>query len=122
MITYRARVILSDIGSANQTQQIPIHNRAEMEGYSQEVNKTAEYHNSGEGTASNPMIRLMKYQAGDMTKRLSGAVFQLLDAEKNPIRDKNGQDVTFTTDENGMIAVQGHQEELGWTLQEDTRY
>ena len=45
----------------------------------------------GGGEASIYEIKLMKYEAGNMTKRLSGAIFELLDASLNNILDKNGK-------------------------------
>ena len=122
VITYSARVILTDNGNAGDTVRVNFSNVAEMNGYKGEVNKTAERHNSGSGAGSVPVINLMKYEAGDMTHKLEGAVFDLLDSNGNPVIDKNGKPVSFTTDENGMITVRGDQERLGWALAENTRY
>ena len=122
VITYRARVIFTNIGGSGDTINVSFSNYAEMEGYSDQIDNTAERHNSGSGAGSVPIINLMKYEAGNMTKRLAGAKFQLLNGDLQPVLDKNGEEVIFTTDENGMITVRGDQAALGWTILEDTRY
>ena len=122
VITYKARVIFTTIGETGDTVKVEFSNEAEMEGYSDKVNKTAERHNSGGGVGSVPSINLLKYEAGNMTKRLSGAKFALLDSNKNPVVDKNGNEVTFTTGADGMIKVEGDQEADGWSIAEDRRY
>ena len=122
VITYRARVIFKSIGETGETVAVNFSNVAEMNGYRDEINKTAERHNSGQGAGSVPRINLLKYEAGNMTKRLEGAVFALLDENKEPIKDKNGKEVTFTTDGNGLITVEGDQEADGWAITENKRY
>jgi hypothetical protein len=71
----------------------------------------------------------MKYEAGNMAKRLAGAKFQLLDANKKPVKgtmrdgaECDPYDLIFITDENGLLTVEGNQGRDGWTIQEDTRY
>lgn len=118
VITYRARVLFTSSGALVTT----FSNHAEMEGYYDDVDGSAERQNSGSGSGSVPSINLMKYEAGNMTKRLAGAKFQLLFGNKQPVLDKNGNPVIFTTYANGMITVEGDQEEDGWTIIEDTKY
>ena len=118
VITYRARVLFTSSGALVTT----FSNHAEMEGYYDDVDGSAERQNSGSGSGSVPSINLMKYEVGNMTKRLAGAKFQLLFGNKQPVLDKNGNPVIFTTYANGMITVEGDQEEDGWTIIEDTKY
>ena len=78
---------------------------------------------SGEAVVYN--INLIKYEAGNMTKRLAGAVFELfelIDGELKNILDKNGNKVSFTSDSNGVILIEGDQEVDGWSLETNTRY
>ena len=121
VISYKARVIVKDNGQPGDTVNVNFSNVAEMKGYKDGVSATAQRHNSGSGAASVPAIKLMKYEAGDMTHKLEGAKFALLDENKNPVVGKDGP-VTFTTDASGMISVRGDQEQLGWALSENTRY
>ena len=125
VITYRARVLFTDSG----TLVTSFTNSAEMEGYYDIVHGEAERKTSGSGSGTVPSINLMKYEAGNMAKRLAGAKFQLLDANKKPVQGtmRNGvecdpYDLIFITDANGMITVEGNMGQDGWTIQEDTRY
>ena len=129
VITYRARVTFADIGAAGDTKTQVIKNTATIKGYSDDVSKSASRTNSGEGAADIYAINLLKYQAGDMTHTLSGAVFQLLDKDKNPVRytkdcetHKAGDSVTYTTGTDGLIHVEGDQGNYGWALQPDQVY
>ena len=122
VITYKARVTMSELPAVGSTQQIAFSNHAEMKGYSQTINKHAERKNAGEGSGSIASINLKKYEAGDMTHTLAGAKFQLQDANQNPVRDKNGLPVEFVTGNDGMINIRGDMDKLGWALNEDTLY
>lgn len=137
VITYRARVIFTDLGGTGETKKVDFSNHAEMLGYKDDINKSAERYNRGEGTAANYAINLMKYEAGDMTKPLAGAEFALYNSKDgvdkdgkpikvidldNPVKDKNKKPVTFVTGTDGKIQVKGDQKELGWVLEPDTRY
>lgn len=122
VITYTARVIYTDIGDPGDTIDVHFSNQAEMKGYHDDVDKIAYRKNSGSGSGSIPSVKLMKYRAGDMTTRLTGAVFALLDSDKNPVTDKNGKPVTFTTDDEGIITVVGNEARDGWTIEEDQVY
>jgi hypothetical protein len=125
VITYRARVLFTGSGAL----KVSFSNHAEMDAYHDDVDGTAERHSSGGGSGSVPRINLMKYEAGNMTKRLAGAKFQLLNANKQPVKGTkvggvpcDPYDIIFITDENGMITVEGSQGDDGWAIMEDTRY
>ena len=125
VITYRARVLFPSSGALVTS----FKNTVEMLGYRDIVDGHAERETSGGGTGSVPRINLMKYEAGNMAKRLAGAKFQLLDANKKPVQgtkrdgvECDPYDLIFITDENGLLTVEGNQGRDGWTIQEDTRY
>ena len=122
VITYRARVIYTTAPGSHETIRIDFSNTAEMKGFRDKIEKTAEITNSGSGRAPLYSIKLMKYEGGNMSNKLSGAVFALLDSGKNPIKDKEGKDVTFTTDEQGLIEVRGDQRLDGWAILPNTVY
>ena len=122
VITYRARVTFDTIGEPGQTIDRSISNVATMSGYTSDIEKVAKRINEGARHADIYSIKMLKYEGGNMTRRLEGAVFALLDSNKQPIKDKNGEDVTFTTDENGEFEVKGDQDNLGWALGADTLY
>ena len=122
VITYSATVIFDTIGEQGETVDSTFSNVAEMKGYNDKIEKTAYRKNNGGGSGSVLNIHLLKYKKGDMTKTLQGAKFALLDADKNPIQDKDGNNVTFETDENGLITVEGDAHAHGWTLFADTDY
>gem|GEM_PF-1425323 len=129
VITYRARVLFKTIGENGSTIIVGFRNVAQMDGYRDEISGSGERHNSGGGVASVPVINLLKYRAGSMNEPLSGAVFALLDKDKNPVTwgkaygdHKVGDPVQFTTGSDGKIHVRGDQANYGWALDEDTRY
>ena len=121
-ITYRARVVMSSLGDVGETQHINFSNHAEMKCYREDIDKVAERTNNGEGDGSIPSIGLLKYRAGDMTQTLAGARFQLQDASEQPVLDKDGNPVEFTTGADGKIVIKGDMERLGWAVKENTRY
>ena len=135
VITYKARVIYTENGETT----INFSNTAEMKGYKDTINKTATHINNAQGSGNIYYIQLMKYEAGNMTKRLPDAVFALYNSKTstdsdgntidvidldNPVRKDNGEgeQVTFTTDAKGMITVEGDQDKDGWSIAQDTRY
>ena len=122
VITYRARVVFDTIGEMGDTIERRISNTATLKGYHDEIIKNTSRHNSAGGTAEVFSINLLKYEAGDMTHRLAGAQFQLLDQEKQPVTDKNGDPVIYTTEADGLIHVEGDQHEDGWTLYPNHKY
>lgn len=122
VVTYRARVLFDKEPATHQTATIKFSNTAEMKGYHDHTEGDAEKTNSGGGVAPLYRINLMKYEAGNMTHRLQGAVFALCDVNDNPILDKDGNEVQFTTDDDGMIRIYGDQHEDGWALFPETEY
>lgn len=122
VITYRARVTFADLGSVGETKSQVIKNTATLEGYKDDVSKSVSRTNNGEGAADVYSINLLKYQAGDMSHTLAGAQFQLLDKNKKPVKDKDGNAIIYTTGDNGLIHVEGDQKNKGWALQADTKY
>lgn len=91
IITYTARVV-GDEGTLQ-----TVSNTAYMEGYFDTVTSERVVGGSGEGSATNYRIRLFKFAAGHMEKGLNGAKFRLLDQDKNPIVDKNGNPIVYET-------------------------
>ena len=130
VIEYRARVLFAEVAESGQTVKVKFSNYATMEGYHDEVSKEATKHNSGEGVATVPAINLMKYEAGNMTKKLNGATFVLYNARNvggvwvadQPVTKKDGTIVSFTTGDDGKITVKGDKEHLGWAIEEDKVY
>lgn len=122
VITYRARVTMATMPEVGSSQSITFSNRVEMKGYSDEVEKTAERRNAGQGSASIASFNLIMYEAGNMNKRLSGAKFQLQDQDEKPVRDKNGKPVEFVSDDDGMITIKGDLGNLGWVINEGEKY
>ena len=129
VITYKARVLFKTIGDQGETVKVEFNNVAEMEGFRDEVSGSGERHNSGGGAGSVAVINLLKYRAGNMKDPLPGAVFALLNENKEPItwgkdfeEHRSGDPVQFTTGTDGLITVRGDAENYGWNLEEDTRY
>lgn len=122
VITYKARVIMTTMPGVGETQHITFRNDAKMLGYSDFITETAERKNEGSGTASVPVISLLKYRAGNMTHKLAGAKFQLQDKDGKPILDKNGNKVEFTSDANGKVTIRGDMDQLGWALVKGEKY
>ncbi|MDO4650592.1 MAG: SpaA isopeptide-forming pilin-related protein, partial [Eubacteriales bacterium] len=102
--------------------QIPVSNTASCMGFTDTASANADVHSSGGGTASTYSINVMKYEEGNMAQKLPGATFALLDENQNPIVDLGENEVTFTTDENGMVKVSGSQDADGWTLTKGHMY
>ncbi len=122
VITYKARVVYKDIGEVGDTVNVDFSNTIEMLGYRDSSSATARRTNNAGGSASVVSIRLMKYRTGDQNVRLPGAVFQLFYGDGEPVLDKEGNIVTFTTLADGMITVAGNQDLDGWSLGEDEPY
>ena len=115
IVRYKARVIYGSGGGSG----VHIYNKASMLSYEDEEKADASYTSSGEGSGSTIGINLMKYETGNMNKRLKGAVFKLYNAEKTAEGFVKGSLVTdrdFVTGENGIITVSGNEEIDGWSL------
>ncbi len=117
-IIYKARVL----GKGN----VQYSNTVKVGKYEKKVEQWATVVSSGAGTASNPSITLVKVDADDITVTLAGATFQLFylnaNGDKVPVRDRNGNDVTFTTGADGTVLIVGNQQRLGWTLWANRTY
>lgn len=117
-VTYRARIL--------GTGEVNYSNTATMNGYVAGKSSTVNVESSGEGSGSVYTIYLLKHAEGNINETLKGAVFTLykLDdsGEKVPVTDKNGDIVSFTTDENGKATLFGSQDDDGWTFYEGTQY
>ena len=122
VIEYRAKAVFADIGATNTTTHIQFRNTAEVLGYHDDVSGDAYRRNSGSGTASVPQLNIIKYAAGNIQSRLQGAVFELLDQNKQPIVDKENKAVTFTTDAQGKAVIEGGMAEHGWNLTANKLY
>ena len=121
-ITYSAKVELKTIGEQGDNIKVDFNNVVDMLSYNSDVKKTASRQNTGAGVASVPLINVLKYKAGDMETKLEGAEFVLLDKNKEAVKDKNGSEVTYTTDEDGKFTVRGDMERFGWVLEENEYY
>ncbi|MBJ8326441.1 Cna B-type domain-containing protein, partial [Streptococcus pacificus] len=116
-ITYDVRVL----GKGTATYS----NTATLEGKSSKIKRTVKIETTGGGTGSNPSITIIKSDKDDYSKKLEGVEFQLFEIVNNQesaIKDKNGNDVKFVTDENGKFIIQGDQHNLGWVLWTDKEY
>lgn len=116
-ITYRARVL----GTGN----ITYSNTVKLGQFEKTIEESTEIDSSGGGTGSNPSITLIKRDKEALSVILAGATFQLYYMENGnriPVRDKDNQDVTFTTGADGTVLIIGNQENLGWTLWTDRTY
>jgi len=117
-ITYQARVL----GSGNVTYS----NTIKFGKYEKTIEDTTTISSSGGGSASNPSITLIKRDAESLSSTLAGATFQLFYLDNMgmqvPVQDRNGQQVTVTTGEDGTVLLVGNQQSLGWTLWTDRTY
>ncbi|MCR8968250.1 Cna B-type domain-containing protein, partial [Streptococcus zalophi] len=116
-ITYDARVL----GKGDAT----FSNAATLEGKSSKITKTINIETTGGGTGSNPSVTIVKSDKDDYSKKLEGVEFQLFEivnGQEQAIKDKNGNDVKFVTNENGKVLIQGDQQNLGWVLWADKEY
>ncbi len=120
-ITYQAK----PSGKAGST--VNMTNKAEMTVFKSETSKQVEIKGSASGGASTVSLRLMKYAKGNMLTKLSGAVFQLFDADGNALQydigDKKGQNITFTTGSDGYVDIKlSSSTEYTKGLEEDKTY
>lgn len=117
-ITYKAKVISDQV---NFTNTASVDNKGKTATASGKVNA---FH-SGGGSGSILQITIAKFQDGDYRKGLQGAVFQLFDANKDPMIKTAGphkdEYITFTTGADGKAVVRGNSDD-GWGISEDTTY
>ncbi len=122
-ITYRAMVIYSKTGNKGQTIDVEFDNKVDMLTYKDDTFDVSHRKNTGVGVASIPAINLLKYEAGDITKKIKGAKFKLYKGDsKIPVKDKSQNELEFTTDEEGEIHIKGDMEQYGWALEENAVY
>ena len=118
VIQYSARVL----GLGN----VSFHNTVSLGEYVKTVTSSVAIASSGTGTASNPSITVIKRDQDNYNKVIPGVTFALsyLDASgaNVPVKDKNGNQVTFTTGSDGTFLIEGNQTNLGWVLWKDRTY
>ena len=114
-ITYKARVLESGAYT----------NTVSLLGYTSKTSATCSFTTSGTGSATVKMLNIYKYDEEDSTIGLQGAVFKLYkesNGEIVAVTNRNNEDVTFTTDENGRAVICGKYVTDGWTLYYNTQY
>ncbi len=126
VITYSARVI----GDG----QVEFSNTATLNDmYTDDVSEVSEQNASLSGDASVFGLRLYKYPAEHMETFLPGAVFRILDSNKDPItvtskattswgRSHVGKDITFTSTEEGMVDIILRRDDHGTVIRKNTVY
>jgi len=85
-------------------------NKAELLAYSDESESDwVKMDASSGGGGSTTELKLLKFEKRNMATKLSGAVFQLFDADGNALKydtgDKSGQNITFTTGSDGYVDI-----------------
>ena len=110
-ITYNARVL--------GTGKITFTNVAEIMGTKSAANKTVTIDKNAIGSASNKSIKILKYEEGDMSTILKGAIFGLYYADGV---NKDNEITRVTTDEHGKARIYGSQDRDGWTLNPGWNY
>ncbi|MCR4839915.1 MAG: hypothetical protein K5848_00075, partial [Lachnospiraceae bacterium] len=120
VITYKARI--------NGSSDVTFSNELSYKGSKVETRETKNFSSSEEAQASNFYVTLFKYETGDMTKPLEGAVFELYDAATDePITIKKegpdyGKNITFKTGADGSVQIKGDQSAWGWSLEGNKEY
>lgn len=103
VITYDAK----PSGASDTTFQMT--NTAELLTYKDDSNHEVKMDASSGGGGTTTGLRLLKYEKGNMATKLSGAVFQLFDADGKELKydtgDMSGQDITFTTGSDGYVDI-----------------
>ena len=87
--------------------------------YEKTIEESTVVESSGGGSASNPSITLVKRDADSISTTLAGATFQLhymQDGVMVPVVDRSGNEVFFTTGDDGSVLIVGNQQTLGWAL------
>lgn len=121
VITYDAK----PSGASNTKFQMT--NTAELLTYKDDSNHEVTMDASSGGGGTTTGLRLLKYAKGNMATKLSGAVFQLLDADGKVLKyntgENQGNPITFTTGSDGYVEIQ-LSSSTGYTggLQKGTKY
>lgn len=114
-------IVLTCTFRINGNASIEFSNAASIAGYT--AVSDGSISNAGWGKGSAPSIKILKYESGNILKRLSGVTFALFIAEGDvPVVDNTGAQVTVTTDAQGMALIYGDQHNDGWTLATDVKY
>lgn len=127
IVTYSARV--------NGSGDVTFKNTADINGHSHDVSKTKTFniYDAGSGSASILSMRIMKYEAGNMNKRLANVSFKLFKATKidseshlpiegTEVKDINNKPVIVTTDADGIAVLDGNENKDGWELKAGETY
>jgi len=118
-------IVLTYMSRVNGNAQVNFSNTASMAGYTVVSDEDVDFSsgNAGQGSASVPSINILKYEGGNILKRLSGVSFALFIADGDvPVVDNTGAQVTVTTDSEGMALIQGRQNVDGWVLETGVKY
>ncbi|MBO5522007.1 MAG: hypothetical protein J5973_10095, partial [Eubacterium sp.] len=62
-------------------------------------------------------IRIVTQESGNASRQLSGAVFALYEADGTPVMNNNGEQVTMTTDSDGVSVLSGERAADGWAFE-----
>ena len=119
VITYSA--IFGGNGQIQLTNKAKLKNSYESDQISKQITVT-----SG-GGGSIYSIHVSKTDEENESIKLAGAEFELYkkgegDQKDAPVIDKNNKTVKYTTDKEGSFTVSGHQDEDGWTLDNESTY
>ena len=67
-------------------------------------------------------IRIVTQESGNAGRQLSGAVFALYEADGTPVMNNNGEQVTVTTDSDGVSVLSGERAADGWAFEMGKAY
>ncbi len=118
-------VIVYEVEVLGAAGDITYFNTIKLGKYEVKVEDTVTKEISGGGSGSNPSITLVKTDKDNINKYLSGAEFQLFrvnQGNEEPVVDKNNENVTFTTKDNGKVLIEGDKDKLGWVLWTGVEY
>ena len=93
------KVIITYSAKPSESGEQTLTNEVYMNGYSDDSGESKVVSGDGGGSAGSLRIRLFKYESGHMEAGLNGAIFRLLDANKQPVKDRNGDNIEFSTSE-----------------------
>ena len=116
-LTYRAKVI--------GYQDVRFYNTVDVEGHTATSDETKTFNagESGYGISSDLDIRIVKYENGDMNKKISGVKFQLFYYDTDePVLGYNNTPVIVETGADGFAKFQGNRNTDGWELEADKKY
>ena len=107
--------------------KVEMTNTADLQSYHSTTTQWAQIDGSAGGGGTTTGLRLFKYEKNNMGVPLSGAVFQLLDADRKVLTyntgENQGKPITFTTGDDGYVDIQ-LSNSTGYTggLQKGTKY